>query len=129
MTTKTLIPNHFSWILPDTTTLRTAAIDNTAGTKVVTVFTIGNNVWFSATGEVAGTVSPHRFQDDTVKPILSVHARGIQEELRARWPSILERARALRNDIPDPVQAMVEFLNNLPGDDDRWREIVEEPYG
>ncbi|HLB49301.1 MAG TPA: hypothetical protein VJL59_20005 [Anaerolineales bacterium] len=67
--------------------------------------------------------------EDIFKPVLSEHARGIQEELRARWPSILARAQALRNDIPDPVQAMAEFLNSLPGDDDLWREIAEEPYG
>jgi len=29
----------------------------------------------------------------------------------------------------DCVQALIDLLDNLPVDDETWREIVEEPYG
>lgn len=116
MTVKTLDPKTLFWVSPEAMTV--TAVDNTAGTERANVYTRASNVRFATRDQAAGTVSSYGYQEDIFKPVLSEHARGIQEELRA-----------LRNDIPDPVQAMVEFLNNLPGDDDRWREIVEEPYG
>lgn len=129
MTIRNLISTRFSWILPDSTTLETAAVYNTAGTVDPRVFTVSNNSKFLVSDEAAGTASVHGIQRDIFISIQSEHARTLQERLRARWPSILERAQALRDEIPDPVQSLTNLLDSLPGDEGRWQEIIEEPYG
>jgi hypothetical protein len=58
-----------------------------------------------------------------------VSASVLQDRLRSKWPSVLERARRNRIQYPDPVQALVELLGNIPGDYESWIEIIEEPYG
>lgn len=53
----------------------------------------------------------------------------IQKRLKAKWPIILQNAREMEEDYPDPVGALTELLGNLSGDEAAWREIIEEPYG
>jgi len=60
---------------------------------------------------------------------LSPTALELQARLRARWPAVMARARELEKTIPDPVQAIIDLLGNLPGDYATWREILDEPYG
>jgi len=63
------------------------------------------------------------------KSPVSPTAFELQARLRARWPEIVARAQELEKTIPDPVQALIQLLGNLPGDYASWREIIEEPYG
>lgn len=60
---------------------------------------------------------------------LSSTAIYLQLQLRSRWSSILKRSQELSKEQNDPVQSIVDLLENLPGDYSAWREILEEPYG
>jgi len=62
-------------------------------------------------------------------PSLPDTASELQTRLISKWPAVMARARELEQRFPDPVQAMIDLLGNLPGDYDTWREILEEPYG
>jgi hypothetical protein len=63
------------------------------------------------------------------KTQLTPEAIEIQKRLKAKWPKILQNARKMEEDYPDPVGALTELLGNLAGDESTWREIIEEPYG
>lgn len=60
---------------------------------------------------------------------LTSETKEIQRRLKAKWPKLLQNAREMEKDYPDPVGALTELLGNLPGDEATWREIIEEPYG
>ena len=49
--------------------------------------------------------------------------------LRARGRQAIRRAEELRNQYGDPVDRLADLLSALPIDDDRWQEIIDEPYG
>ena len=53
----------------------------------------------------------------------------LQDRLRLQWPIILSKARQLQEYYPNAVQSLITLFDNLPVDDETWREIVEEPYG
>lgn len=63
------------------------------------------------------------------KTQLTPEAIEIQKRLKAKWPKIMQNAREMEGDYPDPVGALTELLGNLTGDEATWREIIEEPYG
>lgn len=53
----------------------------------------------------------------------------LQEKLRSKWPAVLERARELESIYPDPIKAMIDLMDRLPGDPETLRYIFEKPYG
>ena len=53
----------------------------------------------------------------------------LQERIKARWPDILARAKKLREIYPDPVQSLIDTFAKLPGDEEIWEQIINEPYG
>lgn len=51
--------------------------------------------------------------------------REVQDRLRAKWPSMLERARHFRQTSPDPTQSMISLFSNIGGDYDEWRNVLD----
>ena len=56
-------------------------------------------------------------------------ALKLQDRIKKRWPSKVQKAKELELIYPDPILAIVNLLKDLPGDYDVWREIIDEPYG
>lgn len=54
---------------------------------------------------------------------------NIHEKLRQQWSLLISRAEELEGEFPEPVAALVEMFREIPGDEERWREIIDEPYG
>ncbi|MDR3576882.1 MAG: hypothetical protein P4L50_23700 [Anaerolineaceae bacterium] len=65
----------------------------------------------------------------TERLIANTYSVKLQDRIRKRWPSKVQRAKELELIYPDPIIAIVNLLQDLPGDYDAWREIVDEPYG
>jgi hypothetical protein len=53
----------------------------------------------------------------------------LQARLHSRLPEILQESNEAKKIFPDPVQALVDLFGSLPGDNDTWEKIIEEPYG
>jgi len=53
---------------------------------------------------------------------------GLQR-IQARQPEALRRARELRAILGNPVEAMAQALADIPGDNETWDRIAQEPYG
>ena len=49
--------------------------------------------------------------------------------LKARQAEMIRQALRYRAEVGDPVQTLADVLAGLSGDDDRWQEIIGEPYG
>lgn len=48
--------------------------------------------------------------------------------LRARQPQILRRALEIRQEYGDPIQNLAELLGNMPGSQEDWKALIDEPY-
>jgi hypothetical protein len=59
----------------------------------------------------------------------SINALTLQENIKFRWPTVLKKAKEMETLYSNPVQSMMDLLNNLPGNNDTWQEIIDEPYG
>jgi hypothetical protein len=53
---------------------------------------------------------------------------GLQRIL-ARQPEAIRRARELRTILGDPIEELVQVLQDVPVEDDVWDRISQEPYG
>jgi hypothetical protein len=47
----------------------------------------------------------------------------------ARQPEAIRRARELRTILGDPIEELVQVLQDVPVEDDVWDRISQEPYG
>lgn len=45
----------------------------------------------------------------------------------ARQPQILRRALEIRQEHGDPIQNLVELLGNMPGNQEDWEALMDEP--
>jgi hypothetical protein len=106
---------------------------NTAGTPFSSLSRMPKQIAIRPTEKTTGTVFRLPYAAGTADTHsyskLSPSALQQQARLRQRWPEVVARARELETIVPDPIQAMIQLLSNLPGDYATWREIVEEPYG
>lgn len=91
---------------------------------------------FYATGTIPSTVGVllgegafHAVSSFVMFPQSLSSARELQIKIKNKWPDLVEKARILRNQHPDPIRDISELLGNLPGDDEIWRHIYQEPYG
>lgn len=48
--------------------------------------------------------------------------------IRARQPQILRRALEIRQEYGDPIQNLAELLGNMPGSQEDWEALIDEPY-
>jgi hypothetical protein len=48
--------------------------------------------------------------------------------IRARQPQILRRASEIRQEYGDPIQNLAELLRNMPGSQEDWEALIDEPY-
>lgn len=52
----------------------------------------------------------------------------LQDQLWSRFPNIIQEAKEIRLEI-DPLQSLIDLLNNQNGDYDTWERITKEFYG
>lgn len=57
-----------------------------------------------------------------------IHAEALQARLRARRPVLTAQARAQRQTLHDPIDALLDLFHDLPGDQQFWRGVIDEPY-
>jgi hypothetical protein len=70
--------------------------------------------------------------DFTTKPtdwLLIDRVTEIRARLKVKGEEALKEAEELKEIYPDPIAAIVDLLEKLPGDAEAWREITNEPYG
>jgi hypothetical protein len=48
--------------------------------------------------------------------------------IQARQPQILRRALEIRQEYGDPIQNLAELLGNMPGSQEDWEALIDEPY-
>lgn len=48
--------------------------------------------------------------------------------IRARQPQILHRALEIRREHGDPIQNLAALLGNMPGSQEDWEALIDEPY-
>jgi hypothetical protein len=46
----------------------------------------------------------------------------------ARQPEIRHRAMEVRQKYGDPIQSLAELLGNMPGSQEEWDALIDEPY-
>jgi hypothetical protein len=48
--------------------------------------------------------------------------------IQARQPQILRRAMEIRQEYGDPIQNLATLLENMPGSQEDWEALIDEPY-
>jgi hypothetical protein len=48
--------------------------------------------------------------------------------IKARQPQILHRAMEIRQEYGDPIQSLAALLENMPGSQEDWEALIDEPY-
>ena len=66
--------------------------------------------------------TPHRLMDFRVGP-----PTGLSRIL-ARQSDIRRRALEIQQEYGDPIQNLAEMLGNIPGSQEDWDALVDEPY-
>ena len=70
-----------------------------------------------------------QFQAARQAPVPSREALVLRERLKAKLPEAIRRAQEYRMANGNPVHNLAQLLAIVTGEPERWREIVDEPYG
>ena len=57
-----------------------------------------------------------------------LHPSSALSYIRARQPDVLSRALEIEREYGDPIQNLAQFLGEVPGSQEDWDRLVDEPY-